>query len=181
MVTLDATTLALLGIVGTWALVVGTLVLMYWQTRKSQRLNSANAIMALRERFDSSYMRKHRKALATALLQHTYEDIVNIEVGAFFELVGSLTHRDVLDEDLVWEAFGTWITAYFQAMRQPVDVLDRARRDLEDPLLLHDFEWLNQRMRELDQRMLGHRHTTLLLSDNEVRGVLQRDRNLETS
>ena len=181
MFTLTTTELTILGLVGTWALVIGTLVLMYWQTRKSQRLNSANAIMALRERFDSAYMRQRRKALSTALLQHTYEDIINIEVGAFFELVGSLTHRKVLDEDLVWEAFGTWITAYFQALRQPVDVLGRARHDLEDPLLLHDFEWLNDRMRHMDQRMLGHRHTSLLLSDNEVRGVLQRDRNLETT
>ncbi len=50
---LDPYTLTVLGLIGTWILVLGTLFLMYWQTRQNQILNSAKAVLTLRERFDS--------------------------------------------------------------------------------------------------------------------------------
>jgi len=49
--------IAIWSLVGTWVLVVGTLLLMLWQTLQAQKLNSANAVMNLRERFDSPRMR----------------------------------------------------------------------------------------------------------------------------
>ena len=101
----DWLSIAIWSLVGTWALVVGTLALMYWQTRTSQHLNSANAVMALRERFDGGRMRAARRHLSERLLKQEHHDIASMEVVTFFELVGTLTHRRVLDVDLVWEAF----------------------------------------------------------------------------
>jgi hypothetical protein len=138
---------------GTWALVVGTLVLMYWQTRQNQRLNSANAVMALRERFDAPRMLKARKHLSERLLHGTHDEITNVEVATFFELVGALTHHKVLDQELVWEGFGSWISTYYWALRHPVDMIGRARVELKDPLLFHEFEWVYQRIMTIDRRM----------------------------
>lgn len=147
----DWTNVALWSLAGTWVLVIGTLVLMYWQTRTSQHLNSANAVMALRERFDGGRMRAARRHLSERLLKQEHHDIASMEVVTFFELVGTLTHRNVLDADLVWEAFGTWATAYYLGIRQPVDLVAQLRQDLEDPLVFHEFEWLYRRLREIDQ------------------------------
>jgi hypothetical protein len=155
MVDLDVATWTALG---TWALVIGTLVLMYWQTRQAQRLNSANAVMALRERFDSTRMLRARKDLSQRLIHHKHEEITNVEVATFLELVGALTHHKVLNEKLVWEAFGTWVTNYYWALRNPVDLIQRARDELHDPLVFHEFEWLDARIRVIDARMLAHEH-----------------------
>lgn len=147
----DWTNVALWSLVGTWILVVGTLVLMYWQTRTSQHLNSANAVMALRERFDGGRMRAARRHLSDRLLKQAHDDIASMEVVTFFELVGTLTHRKVLDDDLVWEAFGNWVSAYYLGIRHPVDLVAQLRKDLNDPLVFHEFEWLYNRLEELDR------------------------------
>lgn len=147
--------IALWSLAGTWVLVIGTLFLMYWQTRQAQHLNSANAVMALRERFDGARMRAVRRHLADRLLKQAHQDIASMEVVTFFELVGTLTHRRVLDDDLVWEAFGTWVAAYYWALRNPVDLIGQTRTALEDPLVFHEFEWLHSRIQEIDVQHLG--------------------------
>jgi hypothetical protein len=141
---------------GTWVLVIGTLVLMYWQTHQAGRLNSANAVIALRERFDSTRMLKARRDLSKHLIHGEHEEITNVEVATFFELVGALTHQKVLDEELVWEAFGTWVANYYWALRHPVDLIARSRQELRDPLVFHEFEWLFERVMRIDKKMAGH-------------------------
>ncbi len=168
--------IAVWSLVGTWVLVVGTLLLMYWQTRSNQHLNSANAVMTLRERFDSPRMRVSRRALSERLLQASGGDLANMEVITFFELVATLTHRKVLDDDLVWEAFGTWISAYWWSLRHPVDLVGQVRQDLFDPLVFHEFEWLSSRMDDLDRQFFGK--TPLPNPDNEARRILGREARL---
>ena len=146
----DWFSIAIWSLIGTWILVVGTLLLMYWQTRTSQRLNSANAVMLLRERFDSPHMRASRRHLSGRLLAHAHDDISSMEVVTFFELVGTLTHRDVLESELVWEAFGSWVVAYYWAIRHPDDRVARIREELNDPLLFHEFEWLHDSVVSID-------------------------------
>ena len=151
----DWLNIAVWSLIGTWVLVVGTLVLMYWQTRTTQRLNSANAVMALRERFDSTHMRAARRHLSQRLLAQAHDDISSMEVVTFFELVGTLVHAQVLDSDLVWEAFGSWVAAYYWAIRKPFDLIGKIRGDLGDPLLFHEFEWLNSLVLAIDLRHLA--------------------------
>jgi hypothetical protein len=151
----DWSDIALWSLVGTWALVVGTIYVMYWQTQISRHLNSANAVMNLRERFDSERMRAVRRHLADRLVRQAHQDIASMEVVTFFELVGTLTHRRVLDDELVWEAFGNWVTGYYRALRHPVDLIGQLRTNLKDPLVFHEFEWLNDRTLEIDRRQGG--------------------------
>jgi hypothetical protein len=147
--------IAVWSLAGTWILVVGTLLLMLWQNLQAQKLNSANAVMNLRERFDSPRMRASRRHVSERLLKQAHQDISNLEVVTFFELVGTLTHRKVLEADLVWEAFGGWISAYYWALRNPVDMIGDLRRAMSDPLVFHEFEWLQGRIVAMDRRRLG--------------------------
>ena len=175
----DWFSVAILSLVGTWILVIGTLFLMYWQTRQNQHLNSANAVMALRERFDGSRMRAARRHLSERLLKQAHQDIASMEVVTFFELVGTLTHRKVLDDDLVWEAFGTWVAAYYWSLRYPVDLIAQIRKDLDDPLVFHEFEWLHRRFLEIDLKALGHREANRDEGEDSRR-ILRREAALES-
>ena len=177
----DWSSFALWSLAAAWILVIGTLILMYWQTRSAQHLNSANAVMSLRERYDASRMRAVRRHLADRLLRRAHEDIANMEVINFFELVGTLTHRHVLDEDLVWEAFGTWVSAYYVALRRPVDLIGQLRTTLDDPLIFHEFEWLYERIRAQDEQHLRqHGRTAVETTPEEAERILRRESQLES-
>ncbi len=173
---LDVTTLTA---IATWAVALGTIGVLWWQTQVSRRLNSANSVMALRERFDAPRMRRARRLMAERLLAGKHEDITSLEVAAFFEMIGALTHRRILDRWMIWEGFGTWTTAYYYALRHPVDVIGRARTDLRDPLIMHEFEWLYHRTRQLDQRMLGTDAGRTDDEAGEARALLLRESELD--
>lgn len=171
---------ALITALSTWALATGTLIILLWQTRLSQVLNSANAVMSLRDRFDSDRLRRVRRHISERLLKQAHEDIASIEVVTFFELIGALTHQRVLHEGLVWEAFGTWITAYWWALRHPTDWVGNLRRDLEDPLIFHEFEWLNDRMLFRDRRALAKTGAVPGSADVEAQRIMKRESLLES-
>lgn len=163
----------------TWAVAIGTVTLLWWQTRVTQHLNSANAVLQLRERFDSPAYRRRRKNLAKRLLEGKHEDITNLEVAAFFELVGSLTHTRVLSRYLVWEAFGTWISGYYTALRSPVDVIGRARTSLKDPLVMHEFEWVYGVVSRIDRKKLGLEANLEEANREEAAALLRREAELD--
>src|SRR5579863_4107083 len=151
MTTLDVTTWAT--IIGTWVLVAGTLGFAYWQLRQAQRLHSSTTLLDLRERFYSPRMRQARKELSAWLLHEARgEEPEDWEVGIFFELMGALTRGRVLEKRMVWNAFGTWITAYHMAMITPENLLTKWREESNDPLIFADFEWLAKQMLDFDQR-----------------------------
>jgi hypothetical protein len=174
--TIDITTITA---AAAWAVAIGTVILLWWQTRVTQHLNSANAVMALRERFDSPAYRRRRKKLAQRLLEGRHDDVTNLEVGAFFELVGSLTHSRVLKRELVWQAFGTWVSGYYTALRSPVDVIGRARTALKDPLIMGEFEWLCGLVREIDRKKMGPQANLEEANREESAALLHREADLE--
>ena len=154
MVSIDLTTLAAL--IATWVLVVGTLVFAYWQLRQTQRLHSATTLLDLRERFYTPRMIQARRELSSWLLRTDRgEEPENWEVGLFFQLLGSLTHTRALEEHAVWQAFGTWLSAYYVFMTQPVNLFDKWRREENDSLIFAEFEWLARRVIELDRKASG--------------------------
>ena len=154
---------------------------MYWQTRQAQQLHSANSILTLRERFDAPRMREARRRLSGQLLRGEHEDITSVEVATFFELMGALTHKRVLSEAFVWEAFGTWITTYYSALRRPVDLIGRTRTELRDPLVFHEFEWLTQRMLAMDRKEMGAIHAARDEQPDDNLVILRREADLQVA
>ena len=170
---------ALWATIATWVLAVGTLAVLYWQTRQAGRLNSSNAVITLRERFDSPRMRRVRRVTSERLLRDEVGEITNLEVLAFFELIGAQTKRKILDEEMVWEAFGGWITAYYHAMRVPVDRLQKLRETSHDPLLFRKFQWLNDRVEKLDKKYLGADYDLSVTAVDDTRLYLRLESTLE--
>jgi hypothetical protein len=149
---IDWSNIALWGLVGTWVLVVGTLLLMWWQTRSDRHLNSANAILQMRDRFDSREMRRARAQFATWLLDPK-GDYPQLEVPRMFEMLGTLTRERVLEERMVWSGFGGYVSAYYTRLRQPVDYISQWRVSWRDPLIFGQFEWLYHRIQRIDRRV----------------------------
>ena len=164
---------------GTWVLIVATIVLLYWQTRQEHRLHSANAVLELRERFDAPRMRSARRQLSTVLLHGSPGDVANAEVASFFELIGALVHGGMLNERIVWNAFGSWITNYYWGLRHPNDRIGQIREKFKDPLVFFEFEWLNGRVLRLDRAMLGEEYTGLPPPELEATALLEREAALE--
>jgi len=71
----------------------------------------------------------------------------------FFELLGSLTHSRILDRRLVRNAFGTWVTSYYNMINSPVDRFALWRKEANDPLIFAEFEWLAKRLVEYERRL----------------------------
>jgi len=175
----DFENVALWTTIATWVLAVGTLVVLYWQTRQAGRLHSSNAVMDLRDKFDTPRMRRIRRHTSERLLNNAEADVANLEVPIFFELIGAQTKRKILDEEMVWEAFGGWITSYYHAMRSPVDRIQQLRTAAHDPLLLGKFEWLNDRVVALDRKALGEEYTPSVTAFEESGLLLRRETKLE--
>jgi hypothetical protein len=175
----DLYSLTLWTAIATWGLATGTVLLLYWQTRQAQRLNSANAVVQMRERFDSPRMRRARRRLSGEWLADGVEDLSSVEVMTFFELIGAQTRRKILDEDMVWEAFGGWITSYYWAMRHPRDRIGQLRESVRDPLIFYRLEWLNERMLVIDRRELGADHVNPADEEAFHRQFLSRESHLE--
>jgi hypothetical protein len=176
---LDLDDVTLWAAVATWVLAVGTLLILYWQTVQAARLNSANAVITLRERFDSPRMRRARRHTSQRLLNNDLGDITSLEVLTFFELIGAQTKRKLLDEEMIWEAFGGWITSYYAAMRTPVDRIQQLRDLSHDPLLFYKLEWLNDRIVKLDRRELGDAYGPSVAAVEDTGLYLRREAALE--
>jgi len=168
-------------ILGTWVLVIGTLAFAYWQLRQNRQLHSTSTLLDLRERFYNLRMRQARRQLSTWLLQSERgEEPDNWEVALFFEFVGSLTRSGSFEYGLVRRAFGTWITAYYTYMTRPTNLLGQWRGEGNDPLIFADFEWLAQRIIEIERRLADGPGFDRSLME-EARYVLEGDSRLDLS
>ena len=169
--TFDPLTLAIAG--ATWAVAGGTIVLMWWQMWQQRELNSAATILSLRDRYDNPQMRASRKRLSDDLLQTRAPHAADLDVVRFFELIGFLTHRRVLDSRMVWNAFGGWVTSYHHFLTHPTDRIQDWRKEFHDPMVFAEFEWLNREITRLDLRLTGSSALETRMEDS--RGVLRNE------
>ncbi|MGI0067108.1 MAG: DUF4760 domain-containing protein, partial [Thermoplasmata archaeon] len=129
--------------------------------------------------FDASRMRRARRRLAQEWLDDSVNDISSTEVLTFFELIGAQMRGGILSEEMVWDAFGGWVTTYYWAMRHPRDRIGQLRESTQDPLVFFRFEWLNARVIRMDQRQLGPDHLTESTTERYSRDLLAREAKLE--
>ena len=147
---------------GTWVLIVGTLITVYWQARQQRRINSANMVMSLHDRFQSERMVGHRRRLSTFLLASDNDAEPPPEVLMFLETIGLLVHEGVIELRMVWNEFCWEIVRYYKAVRHPADRLAAMRSRHHDSTIFSELEWLYTRMIELDAR-----HRTIITRDAE--------------
>lgn len=125
---------------GTWALVAGTLVAIYWQTSQQHQIDSAKMVLSLRDRFDSPAMKTHRKRLSLILSERRELKPRDEEVLGFLDTLGLLTHRGILEKDIVWNEFSAEVEFYYIAVSK--------RSERFPPY--EELRWLNDEMLRIE-------------------------------
>jgi hypothetical protein len=132
--------------IATCVLVIGTLVAVHWQVQAQREANAVAVLLHLIETWDGEHMRKNRENLKVHLQSKSPVGAIKVgklmtPVANYFELVGFLTRRRVLDEEMVWSAFSYYAVLYFAALKPRID--DERKHD---PTLYTDFEWLHEKI-----------------------------------
>jgi hypothetical protein len=146
-----------------WATVFVTLLAamialygVWWQMRRQWLMNSAAMITGLADRFSSDEWRTYRRHSAAIISTHLRRGNVNLAkdlpVLGFFENLGHLVRRRVVDERMVWNKFGWYVTRYFLALTFAGDLIASSRKAEDDKTLWEEFEWLNKRMLRIYRR-----------------------------
>ena len=163
---------------GTWVLVIGTLVAVWWQVRQQREINSANTVMRLHDRFESSIMRNHRIQLSTVLSSGETINQRDDQILVFFETLGLLTHQGILNVDMIWNEFCWETVRYYAALTRPTNRIAQLREDSHDKTLYSEFEWLNKRLLEIDCKKRGVGQEVVLPNQLEIKSFLEDECNL---
>lgn len=158
---------------GTWLLVIGTLVAVQWQVWQQRQINSANNVVILHDRFGSRIMQTCRKELSEFLLKKGDLQQKNDDVLVFFETMGLLTRKGVLDKEMVWSEFCWEVVRYYLALTEPKNQIKRLRDEAKDYTLYGDFEWLYNELLKIDCKYRKMKPEVARPNPSEVQGFLQ--------
>jgi hypothetical protein len=160
---------------GTWFLVVGTLIAVYLQTRQNRLINSANTIITFHDRFESYQFKKKRQEIAQMLINS--EMVIPEDLLVFFETIGCLTRRGVLTKEMIWNEFSWETIRYYNAFtnNNGINYIGKLREDSEDVTLYADFEWLYKKFIEIDKRKRKVSMATIVPSSQVINAFLKEE------
>lgn len=139
VVSLATTLITLLGI-------IAALLGIWWQSKRTWRLNSANLVTQLDDRFNSGEWRRYRAHCARLLLEHLDDSrdlnlSESFPVLGFFEHIGYLARTKVVDRRMLWNKFGWFVVGYYLAITSRKDAIKHIRRADRDHTLWVEVEW----------------------------------------
>ena len=126
------------------------------QIRHQTKLRQTDLIMRLYSRFGSEGFQKtfDKVRRREALSFHDYEEKYGwaewIAVGTFFEGIGVLLYRKLIDIGLVDDLFTAPIKMSWDKMK---DTLIEARKELGQPTIFEWFEYLYGEMQKREQKL----------------------------
>lgn len=122
----------------------------WWGIKKQAALLQTSVLvdnlLKLEERFTSESFKSKRHLAATDLLGKS-EDGQSEDVFDFFETVGLLLRRKILDEETVHSTFFHWINLYWLAGQECIQQMRRDGRPVYS-----DFEDLYKKVHEFEKK-----------------------------
>lgn len=148
------------------------------QTRTARFILSVDLLSKMDERFGSKGMKRIRREAARALLDRgeplSTANSGNIDaILDFFETLGLMTRRDVLDEEMVWSMFFNWIEAYWVAAEAHIKSTME-----ENSEMWKDFKTLYERMIVIERTKT--KKSYISLSPEEISDFLHDELILES-
>jgi|ERR1700733_4155226 len=163
-------------VLGTWALVIVTVVLAYSTYRATRTDLRLRLHLKFLDRFDEIRMRGHRKLLAQQLLASAPHDDIQEDVMNFFEDLGAFLTLKHLDDDLLWGTFSFYITHWWSACK---DYISEERQvQGNDESLFADFQEMVNHVYEMEAKARGKTRAMLEPSASEIRRFLQAEARL---
>lgn len=172
---------------------LGLIVALYFHTlnlANTRLSNSAKMVSDLVKEFNSIKMRQDRKVFAKKLLDKKERNDINLRkdnpVLEFFEEIGYMTRRKVLDKGMVWNSFSWCLEYYYLAVTQEPNLIKKARlkSDLtpttkEDaPCLFREVEFLYNQMLKISKKEEGK--MSILATDKDLEDFLMDELALDT-
>ncbi len=126
---------------------VGTLIFIFLQIKLTRIATSSDLILRLEDRFESKEFKDKRSKAVKVIKEKNIEKIDDIrEVFDFFETIGILVRRNVLDKELVWSTFFYWVYNYYFLGKE---FLDSDRENF--PRRYDEFVWLYKELYIIDK------------------------------
>src|SRR5882672_6247220 len=149
------------------ALIAGIAVLVaVWQLRVQGRLTryttGFDALWKLTAEWDSPRMERVRRAASKAIAND--QETPDIEdVLDFFELVGLLVERGVVEDELAWNQFYHYLAHYWRLTR---DYIERIRRD--EPTIYENVVALVQHFDDIEAKRSRRPATAIVPTPEEL-------------
>jgi hypothetical protein len=161
----------------TWALVGVTLLLagatiwfMYRQLQESKAATQLNLHLKLVNDFESEVMSAARSRVAGTLLRGDQPAPYDIEsILDHLESVALYAHREMLDQDLVWNDFSYAIRCYWHELHNYV-FKQRSLRN--DKTLFEETEWLYGALLKEDAKRRALNEPMTHVTEDELRAFL---------
>jgi hypothetical protein len=131
------TVIALFSALGTWGAIVGAAFVLWRQNKKQKELTCLQLYLKLSSQYESPEMNIRRARLATKLLKDPETLDIDDTLLVFYENIGLMLERDLLDIDLVDNVFGYDVRHYWDLLKHYIEYA----RKFDDTLYIY-FEYL---------------------------------------
>ncbi|HEX7048296.1 MAG TPA: hypothetical protein VF275_12065 [Gammaproteobacteria bacterium] len=162
--------------------VVGVIAVICFQVAEWRRQRFAKGIdtvAQLDSRWDSVEFRDIRREAAAYLIdgnsttEAAGEEAVRTVLN-FYETLGFLNRKNVIDSEAIWHFFGSWIFPYYHASKP---VRDKSRQ--LDPNCYSELESLVTAVREVEKKCHPSKSSLHLELEENITKFLQREAKLE--
>jgi hypothetical protein len=116
-----------------------------WQFRFA---HGVDLIFNLEDRFDAPDLVNARKLAAKALQNHSSTEEIDTILD-YFETLGILVRRHVVDDELAWNSFSHWVLRYAVLTK---DHIEARRKTESDDTYWKDFEFLVKRLTKIEKK-----------------------------
>jgi len=151
------------------ATAIVAILTIWYEYRRSRFALGVELIMKLDDRFNSKEMQKKRQIAVESLPNKGNPS--TSEILDFFELIGLLTRRGAIDEEIVWNTFSYSIYYYYYLAREYVKEVRKS-----DPHMWENLDYLHRRLDTVNKRR--YKDSDLLPSEADLKQFLEEEKGL---
>jgi hypothetical protein len=158
-------------VLGTWALVVATLILVYITHQATRDDLKVKVHFRFMDRFDDVRMKGHRKLLADKLLAQAPHGDIQEDVLNLFEDIATFQKLGHMNEDLLFSTFSFYMKHWWAATKDYI--IEERQRQNNDQSLFADFQRLVDMLYAAESKELGRTRTELEPTPVSIRRFLE--------
>ncbi len=155
--------------IATWATLFVALLIVWLQNRSNRKTMGLQLYNQLAAQWDSNEMQNRRSRLALRLLRKPERIDIEDSILVFFENIGHLTRKGLLDKELIWNTYSIDIAHYWLACQAYV-LHTRSQFKCEE--MYKEFESLNRLMQDVTAEVTGS-SASLQISPSSVQHFLK--------
>jgi hypothetical protein len=150
----------------------------YWaarnQSKDSKNIASVQIIIIYIQQFEGKDMLLERSKLAEQILNKAEHKDIQEPVMDFFETVGLLLRRKILDTEMVWANFAYYAILWEHVCRDYIKEERKLKNN--DPTIFADFQYLADEMIKEDMRKRNKKREEIIPTNKDVQEFLNEEK-----